>query len=161
LAVLRKIREKYMEAHPGTYALILSSEQDRPVMIGKKGEMILYPGYYVYIGSAFGPGGIKARVGHHLRKSDRPHWHLDYLRNETDPVEVWYSLDDEPLECKWADLIKKMSSGMVPLPGFGASDCECDSHLFYFPTKPTFNQFCRNLKDDLGSHAPLVCEHFP
>ena len=64
---------------PGTYALILVSSSDRWIEIGKLGKFLIQPGYYVYAGSAFGPGGLKARIAHHMRISQRPHWHIDYL----------------------------------------------------------------------------------
>jgi hypothetical protein len=44
-----------MLAKHGTYALILVSSSDRLIQIGKLGQLLLQPGYYVYAGSAFGP----------------------------------------------------------------------------------------------------------
>jgi Uri superfamily endonuclease len=46
------------------------------------GESALFaslPGY-LYVGSAFGRGGLRARVGHHARRAVRFHWHVDYIR---------------------------------------------------------------------------------
>jgi len=43
-------------------------------------KLDLLPGYYIYIGSAFGPGGVRARMLRHLRADKPKHWHIDYLR---------------------------------------------------------------------------------
>lgn len=50
---------------PGTYILILKSAVTRRVRVGRLGNLQLCAGYYVYIGSAFGPGGLRARIDHH------------------------------------------------------------------------------------------------
>ena len=65
---------------PGTYALILRLDKGQKLRVGALGTVVVEPGYFAYVGSAFGPGGIAARCAHHLRTSSRPHWHIDYLR---------------------------------------------------------------------------------
>lgn len=52
---------------PGAYALILSSRKAASVKIGKLGTLQLQRGFYVYIGSSHGPGGLFARLAHHLK----------------------------------------------------------------------------------------------
>jgi Uri superfamily endonuclease len=64
----------------GTYALILRSHSKATTQVGRWGRINLETGYYIYIGSAFGPGGVRARVSRHFRKEKRKHWHIDYLR---------------------------------------------------------------------------------
>jgi Uri superfamily endonuclease len=115
---------------PGTYALILSSDTVGSVRIGRLGILQLHPGYYVYVGSAFGSGGLRARIGHHQRKTERPHWHIDYLRRSTRPELVWYCCCVR-CEHEWASRIGATPGAMV-LPGFGSSDCGCETHLFWF-----------------------------
>ena len=46
-----------IQPKPGTYALILSCKSNVRIEIGRLGTMRLQPGYYVYLGSALGPGG--------------------------------------------------------------------------------------------------------
>ena len=82
-----------MERFPGTYVLILWSRGVHRIRIGRLGELLTRPGFYVYVGSAFGPGGVRARVARHRRGCSRPHWHIDYLRSRTRLEEVWYSHD--------------------------------------------------------------------
>ena len=43
------------------------------------GKLTLAAGQYAYVGSAHGPGGLRARVGRHLRAEKPLHWHIDYL----------------------------------------------------------------------------------
>ena len=72
-----------IQPKPGTYALILSCTSNARIQIGRLGTMQLQRGYYVYLGSALGPGGLRARIAHHQKLSPRPHWHIDYLRAHT------------------------------------------------------------------------------
>ena len=57
------------ESQPGTYALILQSTINQYLGIGQLGELQVCPGIYIYIGSAFGPGGLLSRVSRHQRLS--------------------------------------------------------------------------------------------
>ena len=73
----------------GTYVLIAFMAQMKRLEIGRLGVYDIVPGFYAYVGSAFGPGGLRARIGHHLESTASPHWHLDYLLGVAEPVEVW------------------------------------------------------------------------
>ena len=55
-----------IEAQAGTYALVLSARAGGIIRIGRLGELRLQSGIYVYVGSALGPGGVRARLMHHL-----------------------------------------------------------------------------------------------
>lgn len=125
-----------LQPKPGTYALLLSSATDTAIRIGQLREMRLQPGYYVYVGSALGPGGVRTRLAHHMRPAQRPHWHIDYLRTRTTLEGAWCCYGRKSRECRWARRFALMPSASVPLPGFGSSDCECKSHLFYFKKRP-------------------------
>ncbi len=120
---------------PGSYALLLHSSADKKIKIGKLGEFLIKKGYYVYIGSAFGPGGLKAIIGRHLKKNKKLRWHIDYLRKVTGIVDIKYSTSKEKLECRWAEELAEKGA-IIHCKGFGASDCKCNSHLFYFESKP-------------------------
>ena len=115
----------------GTYILILRSAATRRIRVGRLGNLQLCPGYYVYIGSAFGPGGLRARIDHHQRLAKRPHWHIDYLRRHTRLDSVLYRCG-EHAEHTWAAHIGALPGVVVVLPGFGSSDCGCDTHLYWF-----------------------------
>jgi Uri superfamily endonuclease len=125
---------------PGTYALILKNISHKKVQIGKWGQIQLKPGFYIYVGSAFGPGGLKARLSRHLRIKKTKRWHIDYLRDFVSPYSVWYSYDSDHLEHRWALAICNIN-GMVPIKGFGSSDCKCIAHLFWTLNEPNFSEF--------------------
>jgi len=119
-----------MKPDPGTYALILQSNSTETIKVGRLGKLFLRPGFYVYVGSAFGPGGVQARVSRHLRTDKRKHWHIDYLREYTTPLEAWVSYEAKDLEHEWAKTFLNLTE-MTPFQGFGCSDCRCFSHLFF------------------------------
>jgi Uri superfamily endonuclease len=101
--------------------------------VGKLGKFEFQPGYYLYVGSAFGPGGLAGRLKHHVKTSPCPHWHIDYLRREATLVQVWFSEDEIPREHEWANMLQALPGAIIPVNSFGSSDCACRSHLFYFP----------------------------
>jgi Uri superfamily endonuclease len=51
----------------GVYMLHLYVPLPRPLVIGRLGQSNLPAGHYFYVGSAHGAGGLRARVGRHLR----------------------------------------------------------------------------------------------
>lgn len=132
-----------MTKKPGTYALVLECTRTERIEIGKLGQLDVQPGVYVYIGSAFGPGGLEARIRHHANAAVRPHWHVDYLRMKCPLVEVWFSDTTFRLEHAWASAVSQMPGAVIPLPRFGSSDCACATHLFWFKTRPEFSEFTR------------------
>lgn len=149
-----------MKNAPGTYALLLAAEGDETVEIGALGSMSVRPGVYVYVGSAFGPGGLHARVTRHARTDGASHWHVDYLRAVTSLTAVWYTHDSERRECAWAEAIRSLPGATVPLNGFGASDCNCPVHLARFPSRPSLSEFQDRLYGRCPDHAD-VCEQVP
>ncbi len=120
----------------GTYLLLLECNNEAELSIGKLGKMNTEPGYYLYVGSAFGPGGIQARINHHVQIAVRPHWHIDYLRTDAGLVDAWCVYGSR-YEHEWAHSLMQSEAATVPLKGFGSSDCDCTTHLFYFKHKPT------------------------
>ena len=155
LAVLVPTRNKtQMDSRPGTYALLLQSNTNTAAQIGRWGELDICQGYYVYVGSAFGPGGVLARVSRHCRDTKSKHWHIDYLRDFTSLTSVWYSHSPTRLEHTWARAMAKMRQ-MTPIQGFGCSDCRCETHLFFTTKKPKLATFARNIG---GSVKYWSCE---
>lgn len=127
---------------PGTYALILSLPHSvADICVGRLGRFRFPAGWYVYVGSARGPGGLAARLARHLRLPKPLHWHIDYLRARTSPVEIWYAIGTQKLECVWARALLSLSGTSVPVPRFGASDCRCSTHLIHFAMPPDLEAF--------------------
>ncbi len=144
-----------MNDAPGTYALLLRGTDERTVEVGALGMLPLRPGVYVYAGSAFGPGGVQARVRRHARADGATHWHVDYLRAVTSLDAVWYTHDPTRRECAWASVLRDLSTARIPLSGFGASDCACPAHLVFLPDRPSFSAFREQMRADCPDHAPL------
>ena len=142
-------------SQPGTYALVLTASDPRRIEIGRLGRLAVRRGCYVYVGTAFGPGGLRARIGHHLRVARHPHWHIDYLGTAARPAEVWYSGDPVRWEHDWAGIFLGMPGSSVPLRRFGATDCTCDTHLFFFEAAPVFKDFRRRTQATAQALVPL------
>ncbi|MGB9605265.1 MAG: DUF123 domain-containing protein, partial [Bryobacteraceae bacterium] len=66
--------------------------------------------------------------------TNRPRWHVDWLRGIAEPVEVWFCQGGKRREHEWAAVLRSFADGIVA--GFGSSDCECRSHLYYFRRRP-------------------------
>jgi len=140
---------------PGTYALLLRAGEERIIEVGALGAMPVRPATYIYVGSAFGPGGLRARVGRHARGDGALHWHVDYLRAVTALEAVWYTHDTERRECTWAAALRALSGATVPRDGFGTSDCNCPAHLARFASAPPFDTFWACLSERCPDHAPV------
>lgn len=132
----------------GTYVLILMSRGASAVQIGRWGVLAVEPGYYLYVGSAFGPGGVRSRVLRHCQEAKKKHWHIDYLRDLVEPIGAWYSHSPERIEHQWAEIFSS-SSSLKDIQNFGSSDCRCDSHLFHTTRKPTHAKIISLLGQDI------------
>jgi Uri superfamily endonuclease len=102
--------------------------------VGSLGEHRYPNGYFLYIGSAKGPGGLRARVQRHLRPDcqKRHHWHIDRLSAIAKIKQIWWYLGTHAIECKWAKCLEE--TGLRMPPKFGASDCRCQGHLIQVDT---------------------------
>ena len=128
----------------GTYALVIALGVRLRLRAGKLAVHSLVPGYYVYTGSAL--GGLSGRLRHHLKQEKKLYWHTDYLLREAAVSQIWYALGKSRLECTWNVIVRGLPGAISFISGFGASDCQCSSHLTYFPTIPPFNLFEQRLR---------------
>lgn len=138
----------------GTYALIMKADTPFELVVGKMGLLKGRSGYYVYCGSAFGPGGIRARTTHHRKLAKKPHWHIDYLRPVADIKEIWFTYDPVKREHDW---IRVLLGGkfIIPFKGFGSTDCTCHSHLVYSTEMPSYHWFTRYVHNRLNNHRTI------
>ncbi len=143
-----------LDSTPGTYALLLALQAPAELQIGRLGRIRFDSPFYLYFGSAFGPGGLKARIRHHLQPARRVHWHIDYLRHKADILGVWYSPDRARLECTWANAALAHRS-VSPVSRFGSSDCRCQSHLLAANRLPTLSNFRRRMRNVRPSCASI------
>jgi Uri superfamily endonuclease len=133
----------------GTYILIAQVSDMKRLEIGSLGKFNILPGFYAYVGSAFGSGGLRARIGHHLESTAEPHWHIDYLLQVAIPVEVWFTTADRKLEHHWAEFLEDAPGFRVPIPRFGCSDYHRSraSHLFYSKRRPSFQKVQQQMRE--------------
>jgi endonuclease-3 len=112
----------------GTYTLVLSVPAAVEVEVGALGRHRFPAGAYAYTGSALGSGGF-SRVDRHRRVAagdhDTRHWHVDYLTGHPE-TELETVLTSPGLDAECA-VATALPTG--PVAGFGASDCDCRSHL--------------------------------
>ena len=140
---------------PGTYALLLRGEETQEIEVGALGSMTVRPGTHVYVGSAFGPGGLQARVERHVRGDGVLHWHIDYLRAVTTLEAVWYTHDAQRRECTWAEILRSFPGATLPIDGFGASDCNCPAHLVRFTELPSLERFQDHIHARVDTHSAV------
>ena len=117
--------------------LVLHLPEPRALTIGKLGEFDFPAGYYLYAGSA--QGGLRGRVSRHLQADKKLHWHIDYLNSHeggAEVVDVWWQTGADRVECEYAGAARRLPGASLPAQGFGASDCDCDTHLVHVSDKP-------------------------
>jgi len=111
----------------GVYVLVISVSKDISVNVGALGAVNFEKGLYAYVGSA--QNSLGKRIKRHLRRAKRKFWHIDYLLDDDNVkiLKVFHRNAEKSDECKIANVI---SERVVPIKGFGSSDCKCKSHLF-------------------------------
>jgi Uri superfamily endonuclease len=115
-------------AAPGAYILLLRLDTTIYPEIPRFPNAVLTPGWYVYAGSANGPGGLRARINRHLRKGKSRHWHIDHVSEAA--AEIMVHAQTGGQECALLDDFQRQHECDIPIPGFGSSDCRtCISHL--------------------------------
>ncbi len=139
-----------MKSEPGTYVLILKGQLKPSLPVGKWGRIPLHPGFYLYVGSARGPGGVRARIKRHCREKKSLHWHIDYLLEELPLIRCWFTHDPGKLEHFWARVMYKV---FTPVNGFGCTDCTCPSHLFHSAHQPSSRDFSNWVDNTIHSLA--------
>lgn len=138
----------------GTYTLVIELPEPIAVVVGALGEQHFPAGGYAYTGSALGAGGF-SRIDRHARVAagdhDVRHWHVDYFlgRPATDIVAVEVARDRD-IECAVA---RDLPGG--PVGGFGASDCDCRSHLARAESSAAMARRVRTAYADRGVDGPL------
>ena len=114
----------------GCYCLIINLENNSNIKIGKKlGNTTFKKGYYVYVGSAM--NSLESRLNRHLSDEKKLHWHIDYLLKQAKVTDIIYN-ENKKVECELSEYISTKTNG---IEGFGCSDCNCESHLYYFKNR--------------------------
>ncbi len=115
------------------YSIVLRVDVSRNLVIGKLGSYFFPSGYYIYTGRAV--RGLEKRIQRHLNKKKNCHWHIDYMtvQKDIDVVQVLIHSSRAVEECDIVKHICSLPGASIPVPGFGASDCDerCGAHLVY------------------------------
>ena len=131
-AILIPPERAHLTGAPGAYGLLIELSRPMRLEIATLGPHTLAAGRYIYVGSANGLGGIRARAGRHLRGMKRPHWHVDHLIR-AGRIEGVLAVPGGS-ECALAAAALGIGGVNAPLAGFGSSDCgRCPAHLFAVP----------------------------
>lgn len=127
----KKALEEEM-GNAGDYMIVLRLKAPKTIAVGSLGPVPFAEGYYVYVGSA--KKNLDQRMAHHRVLRKKMHWHMDYLRKETDFVGAIPIRTCDDLEHDLARALSEIADWDVP--EFGCSDCHCRSHLFGFRENP-------------------------
>ena len=60
-------------------------------------------------------------------------------------ADIWYRCASRDLEHIWAQTLVSHQDTVIPLAGFGASDCRCSSHLVWLRSRKEVNGIRRIL----------------
>lgn len=120
----------------GGYMLILHIPHDSNIPVGSLGNVSFPRGYYVYAGSA--KTNLSKRIERHVRKRKKFFWHIDYLRGYADRCIALPIRSHTSLEHTIADALSQIADWSIP--GFGSSDCSCETHLFAMHENPLHSQ---------------------
>jgi sugar fermentation stimulation protein A len=118
----------------GSYIMLLELAENHAVEVGALGKIDFQKGWYVYAGSA--QKNLSQRIARHVRKvRKQQHWHLDYLTPfAAGKIKGFPVMSESNLECALAGLCAE--TGGTPVSRFGASDCSCAGHLYWFASNP-------------------------
>lgn len=124
----------------GIYQLLIYLPRQISIKIGNLGRIVFKPGYYIYTGSA--RKNLRHRLARHLSDTKLFHWHIDYLLEYAEIVSYNYEKYDSTAECRTNLLTKQKLIDSQFIPGFGCSDCRCQSHLIYLPKNSPGPEVC-------------------
>jgi endonuclease-3 len=133
----------------GSYTLLVELPDAATIEVGALGAQAFPAGWYAYTGSALGAGGF-ARVDRHYElaagEREARHWHVDYLLGHPDARLVSDVRTEADIECAVARALPES-----PVTGFGASDCDCASHLAHAAGRESLERSVRAAHADAQS----------
>lgn len=136
----------------GCYCLVIRLDETTEIRIGKKlGKIKFNKGHYVYVGSAM--NSLISRIKRHLSDEKKLHWHIDYFLKYSQITEVIYNRSNRKIECDLSQYIASKTSG---IRNFGCSDCDCESHLYYFKTKKEAIECVKDAYDSIAMDFEIL-----
>ena len=131
----------------GCYCLIIHVKRKSEILIGSKlGPVKFRKGIYVYVGSAM--NSLEPRLKRHLSDEKKLHWHIDSLLKDDNSkiLDIIYNID-EKVEC---DISEHLKSKSIGVKNFGCTDCDCESHLYYFKNRSEAIEQVKNTYDSIA-----------
>ena len=138
-----------VEKMKGCYCLIIHMNDIKSIKIGKLGKISFEKGHYVYVGSAM--NSLEARLNRHLSDDKKLHWRIDYLLKESEITDIMYN-ENEKVECELSQYISTKAKGTA---NFGCSDCQCESHLYYFKNRNEAIECVKSTYDSIAMEYKL------
>ncbi|MBP3791220.1 MAG: GIY-YIG nuclease family protein [Methanobrevibacter sp.] len=130
----------------GCYCLIIKLDHTCEIKIGKRlGKLKFEDGHYVYVGSAL--NSLTARLNRHISNEKKMHWHVDYLLKKSEITDIIYNESTKKIECNLSQYLSQNSKGVK---NFGCSDCDCESHLYYFKNRSEAIEQVQNAYDSIA-----------
>jgi len=117
----------------GVYVAVFYLREGDRLSIGRLGRFNFDAGFYAYVGSA--QTNLATRLARHGRQRKPLRWHIDFLSCHATMLGALTYDGDRSVECRIADALAQ--EYVMPVPGFGSSDCGCKSHLFFLPPEVT------------------------
>jgi len=133
----------------GSYMLILHVPHARKIIVGKLGMLEFPRGYYIYVGSAM--RNLSARLMRHQRRRKRLKWHIDFLREAAARIVALPVRSSRRLECRIAARVGGIFEQSHR--GFGCSDCNCETHLYFSEDDPLHMRRFHDLLLDFRTEA--------
>jgi sugar fermentation stimulation protein A len=125
----------------GSYLLILHLKRKSNILTGSLGSVSFRKGFYIYVGSAMANLSKRMERHRHIRK--RHHWHIDDLRAVAEFHAVLAIRSSARLECGIGKAFSEIAEWAIP--GFGSTDCSCNTHLFGMSKDPLLSEKFHNL----------------
>ena len=110
----------------GVYLILLELTEAAEIQVRSGRCFKLEKGFYGYVGSAL--NGLERRIARHLSTRKRLYWHIDYLLPR---AVVRMVTSAETIRKEECFIAQALSQRIPSVPGFGSSDCNCPSHLFF------------------------------
>ncbi len=111
----------------GAYQLLMRLHRDARMTVGSLGPVTIPCGMHIYTGRA--ARFLSHRVARHVRAEKALRWHIDYLLREAVIVGIGILFNKASEECRINQETRAHTGGYFAVPGLGASDCRCSSHL--------------------------------
>jgi len=154
----------------GTYTVHFFLDVDAVVTVGALGTFGFRAGFYAYVGSAFGPGGVRARTTRHRTQHIvKKKWNIDHMKPPLRAIAMWWTNDPIKRECSWSAVLAATPGFSCPAAGFGSHDCRinradgfgvpggrlCEAHFYHSVRPPDVDDFARRLGQLVPGHATV------